>query len=271
MLKNIEIYLYNYIVGQESFDPESFRQAVRYYQEFLIKNRNNPTGYGNLGFCYFYLKDYKRAIESYQKAVQYNPNYYTYNWDVGMIYFYLKNYEKATAYLQKAVDQIPPTIAYYVKLGEKLQSRGKTEKEQLPYVFIQQAEDDENRAYELLIQCYLYVKEYSVMREIAVLGLRSHPTNQKLLYYAGLANVMMKKYNAAILYFDQLLALNPDYLQAYYYRGVCFEKTNRHDEARKNWAKVAGQDFPPEFEALSMNKINLHLNSGIQALEIQTK
>ena len=268
-LKGIEFDLYGFSNGEGDTDRERLLLGIRYYKELLKINNANAGVYGDLGFCYFYLGDYQTAIRLYKKAISLEPKLYTYHWDLAMIYFYLKEYSNVVPYLQNCITQIPATISYYMGLGRKIQEKGEEQISRLIYFLLMRADKDEAEAYERLLFCYSRVKEYKIMQELAHKGLQLHPDNERILYYAGLANFLSQNYEDAITYFNKAIELDRKDMDAYYYRGLCFQNLNRPAQYFQDMQKVlALHNAIPQAEQANKVDIRLHLNSDIQSLQI---
>ncbi len=266
-LKEVERHLYNFSVGDEPFDAEQFLWGARYFKELIKINPNNAALYGNLGFCYYYLGDHHKAIEAYKKALSLDSKLYTHHYDLGMIYFYANDFKNATEHLQATINQIPPTVKYYLRLGQRLQENGKDELSRGIHHLLSKAQEDESKAYEYLIKCFFYNREYDIMREVALLGFKSQPDHEPIVYFLGLSNYLLKDYEKAIPYFDKAVLLDPEDTSAYYYRGLCMDKLNRQREYFRDVQKVLGLKNLGA-KAHENGPIKLHITSDLQVLEL---
>jgi len=119
-IKYAEYPLELFLNGRHDPTEDEWRWGLRYYKELLRYAPETSLFYGDMGFCYYYLKDYPRALKAYQKAVSLEPRFYPHYWDLGMICFQLKRYKESIDYFTNALAVIPVTIQYYFKIGENI-------------------------------------------------------------------------------------------------------------------------------------------------------
>ena len=267
-LKDIEKYLYDFSNGFEEFDEENFFRGVRYYKELLKEDVKFVPALSGLGFCYFYLKDYSKALSYYRNTVQLDPYYYTYSLDLGLIYFYSKEYHHAISYLQNAIAQIPSSINLIIRLGENLQLKGKEEIATVNLMLIKKAGEDEQVAYEHLLKSLFFIKQFKVMREVALLAIKAHDENPIFYYWNGLASFMLGGNQDAINNFNQAIERDPHDRNSYYYRALSYEKSHLYPEAKLDFLKAQSlENFPRKEKSLG-NDLRLHLTSDLQSLQL---
>lgn len=267
-LKEVERHLYQFSEDEAPFDREAFRWGARYFKELLKISPDNGALYGNLAFCYYYLGDRPKAIASYKKALSLDNKFYTHHLDLGLIYFFAQDYEKATPYFQTTISQITPTVQYYLRLGQRLQEKGKDEISKGVYHLISKAQKDEAKAYEYLIKCFFYSREYVIMREVALLGVKAQPEHQPLIYNLGLSNYLLKNYEEAAANFSQAILLDPQDTNAYYYRSLCMDKLGRRREYFMDFQKLLRLKDVADQGAKKKDETKLHLTSDLQAMEV---
>jgi len=77
--------------------------AIKLYQNYLVKFPNNTDVLVDMGVCYFDLKNYDEAIPAMEKAIKINPKHQIANMNLGIVNLAKGNIEKSKEWLQKAV------------------------------------------------------------------------------------------------------------------------------------------------------------------------
>jgi tetratricopeptide (TPR) repeat protein len=52
-----------------------WQKAIDGFKACLIKNKNHPQSYGNMGLCYAQLGQKAEALAAFDKALELDPNY----------------------------------------------------------------------------------------------------------------------------------------------------------------------------------------------------
>lgn len=235
-LKQVEHQIKSFEQGLAPLNTEELRWAVRYYRELLRFFPPSDLIYGNLGFCYYYLKDYAKALEAYQKAVSLEPHVYFYYWDMGVISFQVGDMKTALSFFETSLKLMPATVVYYERLTERLPEKNK-----------------------YMVSLVEYLKNRAVADE------------ERVYYYGGLANFLLGDYQQAVVYFSKAIVLDPNDISAYYYRGLSLEKLGHEQQKRQDFQKVSylksrgieeGRDLTDDFRP--------HLNTELVVLRYQS-
>ena len=265
-LKSIESDLKDFEKGGPVPDIDVFKEGVLYY-EILPKHINDSLVYGNLGFCHFYLGDYQQALTAYRQAIEKEPQLYFYYWDMGLLNYYLGDFEKSRYFFERALFYIPVTLKYYDKTQSRItDSKNENMRHYLLACYYRLSQDREE-TYIKLAQCHRFLNNPAKMSEAALAGLKYFPKSQKLYYYAGLSRFLQNDYKSAIANFNRALSLDSNDVKAYYYRGLCFEKTGQKIARMVDFAKVSslGEDERSDKEKFTEMK-RLHLNTELIVL-----
>ncbi|MCK5215969.1 MAG: tetratricopeptide repeat protein [Candidatus Omnitrophica bacterium] len=265
-LKSVEGELKCFEGGGPLPDRDAFKGGVRYY-EVLLKYNNDSLVYGNLGFCHFYLGNYTQALASYRKAIEKEPQLYFYYWDMGLLNYYLGDFEKSRYFFERALFYIPVTSKYYDKMRSRItDSKNENIHHYLLACYYRLSQDRED-TYIKLAQCHRFLNNPAKMFEASSAGLQYFPKSQKLYYYAGLSRFLQNDYKNAIANFNKALSLDSNDVKAYYYRGLCFEKTGQKIARMVDFAKVAamGENEKSDKEKFIEMK-RMHLNTELIVL-----
>ena len=237
-----------YIVNGQS--EESKKILEKYYRI----NPENADVLVKLASLYFYVQDYKKANEFLDKTGSVDPRNAQMFFIRGMIHREKKETNAAILNFQKATEYNPEYYDAYMMLGMiyaneadslaveyyKAASRIKPEEIQPHYnlaMFFQEYEFVDEAINE-----YQYISRYLD---------KTYPYsyfNQGYIYL-----IYKKEYEKGISYFDSALAVKPDYVEAVYNKGLCYEKLKDYKKAREFYtqAKQMVVNYPLAIEALN--------------------
>ena len=199
---------------------QNFNLAVGYVDKALSLSSYNPKAYFVKGMCFMAAKqDTANALKNFQYAAEQDGNFYDPVEQISRIYA-VQEPPYALDYLRKAQQQFPdiPTARYELALF--LQSHGLPEEALAHY-------------------------DTLLMRQ---------PENYIVLFNKGYVNfVYLENNEAALDYFNQALALNPNYLDAYYNKGRVLEQMGQYTQASEIYKEVLKRQ--PDYR-LAIDAIN---------------
>lgn len=207
---------------------QNFNLAIGYVDKALGLSSYNPRAYFVKGMCYMAAKqDTVSALRNFQIASEQDANFYDPVEQISRIYA-VQQPPYAMDYLRKAQQQFPdiPTVRYELALF--LQSHGEPEEALLHYDTL----------------------------------LMQRPDNYIVLYNKGYVNyVYLEDNQAALDYFNQTLALKPDYLDAKYNKGRVLEQMGEYAQAIDIYKEVLKTQ--PDYR-LAIDAINRIQNQEIE-------
>jgi tetratricopeptide (TPR) repeat protein len=197
--------------------PKSFVEI----NTVLRKNVYNPEAYFLKGMCYKYMKDTLKAISSFQTAVQTEPRYAEAHLQLAQIFEMQKN-PLALNYFENAYKADTSDL-------EPLYSKAMYWQNQMNYAEAK--------------------KIFSRM----VLLDRNYP---KSYYNVGWMLMQEDSTEKAIRQFTMAIGVQPDYVAAYYNRGICQEIIQQFDFAKSDYEQALSfkADFADAKKAL--NRVN---------------
>ncbi|MEK0422122.1 MAG: hypothetical protein RLZ95_32 [Bacteroidota bacterium] len=233
--------------GYTKFTLKDYQGAIIDYTKNVELDPKSFDGFIDRGDIKYILKDYKSAINDYTYALElYNTNYETY-FKRGRVKYDTAGYRAAMDDFSSSIKSNPfndldfeknkfidTTDSRQLKMGllynDALYYRGLANKNINNNL---EAINDFTHVLELNINVFyrkfskeelkeLYIKTgYRLLDDLLlVLAEKSWPNLTNALYYRGLLNYNMKKYNEAVADFTNVIKLNPKYAYAYYYRGL---------------------------------------------------
>ena len=237
-----------YIVSGHS--EESRILLEKYYRI----NPDNTEILVKLATLYFYVQDYKKATEYLDKTAMIDPRNAKMFFIKGMIHKEKKETRLAILNFQKATEAFPDYYDAYMMLGMLFS----VEADSLTVHYYQTASrikpEEVQPHYNLgmFFQEYGYfdeaIKEYQyILRNID----KSYPYAYFNQGYISL--IFKEEYNKGIAYFDSALAVKPDYVEALYNKGLCYEKLKKYDKAREFYtqSKEMVVNYPLAIEGLN--------------------
>ena len=207
---------------------QNFNLAIGYVDKALGLSSYNPRAYFVKGMCYMAAKqDTVNALKNFQLASEQDGAFYDPVEQISRIYA-AQQPPYAMDYLRKAQQQFPdmPTARY--ELALYLQSHGYPEEA---------------------------LAHYDTL-------LMQRPDNYIVIYNKGYVNyVYLEDNEAALDYFNQTLAVKPDYLDAKYNKGRVLEQMGDYSQAMDIYKDVLRTQ--PDYQ-LAIDAINRVQNQEIE-------
>jgi len=151
-------------------------RAFPYLKALIKREPNNASAYCDLGVANIMLKNYKQGIDACTKAVQLNPNF-----------------QLAKNNLEWGVAERAKVLATIDELNKRTDDK------------------KDNAYYTLLGASYFYVGDYDNAIAAWQTGAQKFPDSNTVYYNnIGSAEVIQKKYDAAIASFNQVLTIDPN-------------------------------------------------------------
>ena len=196
-----------------------FENALTNINKALKIDENMANAYYLKGSVFKEMGDTSRAISSLQTAIEQDIKFFDAFLDIGILYASRKN-PLAFEYYDNALRLKPNNENVLFAKARLLQDLNKTEEAIVAYKAI------------LLI----------------------NKNNEDVLYNLGAISFGKKKnVNEAIDYFSKAIAVNPQFIEAYFARGVCFEGLKDIDNAKAdyNMCLQITNNYEPAIAALN--------------------
>jgi len=197
----------------------NYKECYQTIDQLLQIDRINPVAYFVKGYAQLEQGDTTNAIKNFLVAADQDQRYFDPYLQLGMLYSERKN-PLAVEYLNTAITLRPMAIEPYYQLALFFQENGNVKKAIITYESI----------------------------------LNIDPSHQFSLYNLGyIYLVYMEDFVKGSEYFTQVIELNPQYTEAYYNRGYCYELSGKADLARKDYQKTLeiSANYPKAVEGLN--------------------
>ncbi len=185
--KNTEAWLK---LGEVNFLLRRYPEAIKSVDAALGVNERLPKAYFLKGFIFKELGDTTRALSSFQTATEVNPDYFEAFMELGNLYVAKQN-PIAIEYFNSALEIRPASSEAYYHKAMFLQTCGEIE------------------------------AAINVYRDMVKADAKSFLGFYNLGY---LHLTELGEYKIASAYFDTVLAIQPDYVDALFNKGLCFEE-----------------------------------------------
>lgn len=200
------------------FYVKKYQDAMDHINMALKVDEHIGKAYFMKGMIFEEQLDTAKAISSMETAIEQDPNNYDAYMQLGFLYAAKKN--------KLAIEYFDSALRLKPKSDEVLYAKGK---------FYQNLEEWDNA-----------VKTYEQLSQI-------YPDNKSAHYNLGVIHFgITKEYLKAIKQFDEVIRINPNYYQAYYGRGSCYEATGEKKKAAEDYKFVLKlkPDYAPAKQSL---------------------
>lgn len=200
------------------------KESLEYINKALKIDQYNAKAYFMKGMNYKDLKDTARAISSMRTAVEMDKNNYHAYMQLGLLFAAQKN-PLALVYYKNAVQLVPNSIEAWYATGK----------------FYQDTEDWDNA-----------INAYNALAT-------ADAKNKSARYNLGVIYLLnLNKYELALDQFTQAIQLDPDYLVAYYGRGITYKTMGDTKHALADFEQCLRIDAsyePAKTELKQLNKL----------------
>ncbi|HRG39187.1 MAG TPA: tetratricopeptide repeat protein [Bacteroidia bacterium] len=199
-------------------------QSIEYINKALKIDQYNAKAYFMKGMNYKDLKDTARAISSMRTAIEQDKNYYHAYMQVGLMFAARKD-PLALDYYKSATHLAPNSSEAWYATGK----------------FYQDVEDWDNA-----------INTYNALAT-------ADAKNKSVRYNLGVIYLLnLKKYPLALEQFTQAIESDPDYLEAYYGRGITYKTMGNTSQAAADFEQCLRIDAsyePAKAELKQLNKL----------------
>ncbi|MBW7841038.1 MAG: tetratricopeptide repeat protein, partial [Chitinophagaceae bacterium] len=201
---------------------KKYNESLKHTSEMLRIEPGNALAYFIRGMDLKEAGDTAKSIKSFQLALENNRDYYDANMQLGLLYSY-KNNQVCVEFFTNAIRIRPDS-------EEALYGRA---------LFYQ-----EHNELDRAIQDYTQI-------------LKLNPRNQHAHYNLGYIHyTFLKVYDQAIKHYNDAIAVAPDYPEAYYSRGLCYETLGNIAAAKEDYEKALQQRPGYKLPLLGLKRIN---------------
>lgn len=199
----------NFLIARSYYEMENYGEGIKYC-EFAFKDdpKNAQIPY-IAGRCFMDMHNYRRAAGCFDQALALDSSNSTWMYEAGLAWYAVPDDKKSLYWIEKA--------------GEKGYKKTNDYMENLSSAYLNAGQ---------------FEKGITILKEI----LKNKPQDQELLYSIADAYYRTKRYQEAIDYWDQSLAINNKNANALYMIGMAYQKKGEVEKGRQLCDKAIQMD-----------------------------
>jgi len=214
-----------YFIGKAHYDQENYGEAIKFLNIAATENPDNAEVPYMVARAYSDMNNYKQAIPYFEKALSLQPENSRWMYEMGLIYYAMHDDKNSLKYLLMA--------------GEKGLKR-------------------DNEYLENLAIAYLNNKQFDKGLDILKESLTRRPADLNLLNMIAEACYEAKRFDDAINYWDQMLALDKQNASALFMIGMSYQKKGEKQKGMALCDKAIEMD-----PSLARNKQKIQMPGGL--------
>jgi tetratricopeptide (TPR) repeat protein len=256
-----------------------YPEAVEHFDELLAVNPNDIDALLNKGVALYKIGKYEESVTYFDKVLALDPNNFHSLLNKGAALTDLGKYQEAITYYDRLIAEYPNYHEAFVNKGVALGKLGRYQ-EAIGYFDKALGENTSasstlltnSRQHRLSTNYYLVAEKNAPTISTALLN---NLEAAEYLHYAtvsksgkgvdialvdkGIALFHVRKYSDAMVVFDSILVIDPDYVACVYYKGLLLDQLGKHDEAAqyKDKAKDLNPAYDGDFMSIVVTKAPL--------------
>lgn len=244
-----------YLLKAELYKKEEgFAEAKRTLDKCLLVDNKNVQARVELGWLAFLIQNYKQALDYADAALKINVYAAEAYYLKGMIFQEQKDTAKAISSYITATEQEKGYYEAYIQLGVLHINQSKAlAKEYFKNALVVKPRSSE-ALYNYGYTCQLMgdydeaIKTYETMLKI-------QPFREPYYNIAYINQEYFQKYDIAVDYYSRAIEISPLYYDAYYNRGLAYEKLGDLLNAEKDYRKTLSIVSDYDFAAIALERI----------------
>lgn len=268
--KNVNAYLRRGFIFQSQGNLE---KALADYNRVLEYDPENPEGYAFRGQIYFSQKKYLESLEEYEKALLRNPKLHFLLLSRGQSWDALGKPEKAFEDYATVLIQNPEEAEAYYLRGSLYEKSGDLEKSASDYEKAIQYSPKNTKYLTARGRLFWKQKDFVSADTILNAAIALNQREWESHYFLGKIFQEEKHWNQALIAYDRVIEIFPQFSLAYLERGRIKETQGNREEAIADYEKAIHFDRQQKeaLERLSFLKsgtLNVDMN---QMIDLYTK
>lgn len=208
-----------YYLGKSFYEKEDLGNGIKYLNIAATENPQNAEIPYTVARAYADMFNYKQSVEYFQKAIALNPTQSRWIYEMALIYY--------------AIPDEQNSLKYMIEAGEKGYKKDNEYLTNLSTAYLNAGKPEEGIA---------------LLKDL----LAKRPSDISILNSLAEAYYDTKKYDDAINYYDQLLALDKNNATALYMIGMSFQKKGEKEKGMALCDKAIQMD--PSLQNLKQKK-----------------
>ena len=244
---NVDVHLHKAGIHSQL---RNYRRAVEHYKRALdLADEGLDEIYLDLAFEYENLESIELAVDCLKKALEINPENEAVLYELSYCYELADAHQAAVAYFREFTNEHPYAFVAWYNLGAALARLERLEESNEALDLCMAIDDRFTSAYFAKARNMLLQGRYEDAVECYNETISIDGPQAVTFSYIGECFEKMERYEQALIHYDQSIALDPNWVDAWIGRGVVKDVQGRHAEAVKD-LEVALKLAPEHGDAL---------------------
>jgi len=213
---------------------KQFDKAAEAYEKAHELNPESLDLLSNLGYAQLNAAQLDAAVDTYNKMLAMDATNYDANVHLGFVYQQREEAEKAITYYEKALEGKPDDVTTLGSVAKLYADAGNIDKSVEMYQRAIAASTDAAQKKDLrskLGRSLIAVKEYDKAAGVYAALVEAEPESAANQFNLGISLMQSKREKEAIPHLEKVVALRPDYGQAYQYLAQCYNGAGQYNKA----------------------------------------
>ncbi len=240
---------YWHLLADIQLDNLQSQNALQTMESAVKRFPDNPLSLLKLSEFQLILQQYREGLATLDQLLRKDPQNAEAFFMSGLLFTELKDTARAINSFQTAVENEPELIDAWIKLGQLHAALGNS----IASVYFDNAVELSGRQVETLHAKAFYLQSIGELlpsMELFKEIVKRNPQYTDAYFNSGLLYMDLDSLEKAIGQFDLAIQFDPALVEAYYYRGLCWEMAGRPEMARQNYEQalrmVPTFDLPQE-------------------------
>lgn len=210
----------------------NYRRAIEHYRRALeLADEGLDDIHLDLAFEYENIEAFEQAIESLKKGLEINPENEAVLYELAYCFDLMEAHQAAVAYFRSFTNEHPYAFVAWYNLGNALARMERLEESIEALDLCIAIEERFTSAYYSKARNLLVLGRYAEAIECYEETLQHDGPQAVTFSYIGECYEKMERYEQALVHYDQAIALDPNWVDAWIGRGVVKDMQGRGAEA----------------------------------------
>lgn len=238
------------LMGEVYHAQEMHQEAAEYYRKALDAGANFVTVGTKLGNVLQGLEKYEAAIPYYERALEARPNYLGALTNLSRAFYSLRRNEDAVHWLERIIRLVPHQSIYFQRLGLVYYQLGRTEEAVVAFEKAIALDGRSMTARYHLGLALEQLKDMTRAEQVYLEALQYEPHREDVLLRLASIYQSNRSYDTSVRVLMTLLEHHPTSWQGYYALGEAYEALNDRQIAIVAYQKVL--DLNPDYDYAKM-------------------
>lgn len=236
--------------------------ALKGYKRAVRLDPDNHAAWYRIGRLYVKQRKWLEAKDAFEQTVRLRSDEPMYRLYLGISAFHERDNKVAEGELTRAVTANPRLYRGHYYLGRVYSADGRSQDAARSFTHACTLEPAFGKPYVHLAMLYMrwdFIEEAQAVLEQAAQHVSDREQRVNIFYYSGLVHDTRRDYPAAVAAYTEAIKLDPQILDAYFQRGLCYAKMGDKKRARADLLRFMRDDNGNSNLREQANKILMEL------------